>query len=181
MPTVEAQLRMAQQKKLIVKFARPFEPGTFIGFVMDVGPKFFLLAVIKDGFAFEQYSFLRTKDIRNLEVPAKYSDFYKTVRVKRGDKMPPKIKVRLTDAESILRSQAGSLVAIHRERVAPETCHIGIVESGNATYVELLEIGPDAKWQTESNYYRLNQITRIDLPGPYEKALLLAGGEPNPI
>jgi hypothetical protein len=178
MTNIEAQLRMARQKKLIVKFERPFETGTFTGFVMDVGPKFFLLAVLRESLEFEQYSFLRITDVRKLESPAKYSDFYKAVRKKRGDKMPQKIKVQLKDVASILHSQKGSLKTIHCELVDPDVCHIGVVMGGSASRVEMLEIDPAAKWDTKPGYYRLNQITRIDLPGPYEKALLLVSGQP---
>jgi len=68
---------------------------------------------------------------------------------------------------------------IHREQVSPDTCIIGRTTSDNNVHFEFLEIDPDGKWESEPSYYRLNQITRVDLPGPYEKALLLVGGEPN--
>ena len=42
----------------------------------------------------------------------------------------------------------------------------------------MLEIDPSAQWETEPTYYRLKEITRIDLPGPYENALLAVGGYP---
>ena len=82
---------------------------------------------------------------------------------------------------SIIDSLHRSLLTFHCENVSPDTCEIGKVMSANKSYVELLEIDPDAKWETEPSYIRLNQITRIDLPGPYEKALLLVGGEQPPV
>ena len=171
-------LRTAQRKKLIIKFARPFEPGTFTGYVLGVGPKFFLFASLSDGFEFEQYSCLRISDVRQLELPAKQAAFYTAVRKIRNDEMPPKIKVNLTDASSILHSTHHSLLTIYREQIDPGVCSIGKIMSFDKTYLKFLEIDPDAEWDSAPSYYRLNQITRIDLPGPYEKALLLIGGEP---
>jgi hypothetical protein len=182
MPTrkfkIDAQLREAQIKKLIIQFSRPFEEGSFIGYVIEIGAKFFLLAVLDDGLAFKQYSCLRIADIRNLEVPAKRESFYKAVRKIRKDKLPPKIKVDLTNAASILRTLHPSVVTVHRERIGPGTCIIGRITNDNNVDFEILKIDPDAKWDSKPSYYRLNQITQIDLPGPYEKALLLVGGEP---
>jgi hypothetical protein len=171
------QLRQAQIKKSIIQFSRPFEGGTLTGYVLDIGVKFFLLAALDDGFQFEQYSCLRMADIRNLEAPSKRESFYRAARKLRKDKLPSKIKVDLTHSASVLRTLHPSVVTIHRERISPDTCIIGRVTSDNNVYFEILEIDPDAKWDSEPSYYRLNQITRIDLPGPYEKALLLVGGE----
>jgi len=176
---VRSALTAARQKKLIVQFSRPFEPGSITGYVKAVGERFFLLAVLDDSLQFEQYSCLRIADVRNFEAPSKRDAFYKAVRKLRGDKIPPAIKVDLTNACSILRTLHPSVVTIHREQVSPDTCIIGRTTSDNNVHFEFLEIDPDGKWESEPSYYRLNQITRVDLPGPYEKALLLVGGEPN--
>ena len=95
-----------------------------------------------------------------------------------GDTLPPKIKINLADRISILDSVYKSVVTLHREQLDPDTCKIGYILSRSKTVVELLEIDPDATWESEPTYLEINQITRIDLPGPYEHALLLAGGEP---
>ena len=175
---VREQLLAAKQKKWIVQFSRPFEPGTFTGYVIDIGPKFFLLASFDDGFEFEEYTLLRIVDIRRLECPANYTQFYAKVRQLRGDKPPARIKIDLADTLSILDSLHNSLVTLHRELVDPDTCEIGYMLSRGKTVVELLEIDPNAQWESEPTYLQINQLTRIDLPGPYEKALLLAGGKP---
>jgi hypothetical protein len=67
---------------------------------------------------------------------------------------------------------------VHRERVTPDTCIIGKTTSDNGIDFEFLEIDPDAQWNSEPTYYRINQVTKVDLPGPYERALMLVGGEP---
>jgi hypothetical protein len=175
---VRKQLLTAKQKKLIVNFRRPFEPGTFTGYVIGVGPAFFLLASLGEGFEFEQYTCLRIADIRGIECPAEHTLFYTKVRELRRDKFPFKLKVNLADRISILDSLHRSLVTLYREQVDPNACNIGYLLSRSKTVVQLVEINPDAKWESEPSYFPINQITRIDMPGPYERALLSVGGEP---
>lgn len=175
---ISERLIRAQSEKLIVSFSRPFEDGRFTGFAMDVGAKFFVLASFNDAFEFDQFVCLRIKDVRRLQAPAKHAAFYVAARKLRGDKLPRKIGLDLTDATSILRSVNNSIVAIYREELEPESCNIGIGLSDNRKHFEMLEIDPDAKWDETPTYFRLKDITRIDLPGPYERALLAVGGEP---
>ena len=175
---IREQLLTAKHKKLVVKFGRPYEQRNFTGYVLDVGSGFFLLASLGEGLEFEQFTCLKIADIRHLQCPAANARFYTKVRKLRGDKLPAKPKADLTDQVSVLDSLHRSLVTIYREQVNPNACHIGYVLSRSKTVVQLFEIDPDAAWETEPSYYRINQITRIDLPGPYEQALLAVGGEP---
>ncbi len=140
-----ATLHDAMRRKVIVRFVRPFEQGSFTGYVLDIVETFFLLAALNEGFEFEQYSCLRIADVRNLESPAAHEAFYKAVRKKRGDKVPKKIRVDLTNALSILRTLHPSLVTVHRERIAPDTCIIGRTTSDNGIDFEFLEIDPYAQ------------------------------------
>jgi len=175
---VREQLLIAQKKKLIVEFAHSLERGRFFGFVMSIGPEFFALASLDEGFAFENYSCLRVKDVRRLQCPAKYADFYSTARKLRGDKMPRKIALDLSSIGSILASAVPSLLTIHHEKRAPDTCSIGYAISSDEKTLEMIEIAPGAKWESKPSYFRLKDITRIDLPGPYERALISVGGYP---
>ena len=125
------QLLTAKQQRLIVQFSRPFEPGTFAGYVIDVGPAFFLFASLDDGFVFDNYICLRLVDVRRLECPAKHAQFYAKVRKLRGDKFPRKIKVDLADRISILDSVNRSLVTLHRKQVNPDTCKSRSVHTKN--------------------------------------------------
>jgi hypothetical protein len=176
--SLETNLLKAQKERLIVQFARTFEQGTFVGYVLGVGPEFFMLASLNDGFQFENYVCLRMKDVQRLNCPAKYAPFYLAVRKIRGDKMPRNLKLDLTNAATILKSAAPSLVTIHRETRDPNVCKIGFALSSNKTTLEMIEIDPNAQWETDPTYLRFKHITRIDLPGPYERALLSVGGYP---
>jgi hypothetical protein len=175
---VRKLLEVAIKSRTIIQFWRPYDQGSTCGYVQSIGEKFFLLAELGDGAEFLSHTCLCIQDVRKLQAPAKHEAFYKAVRQKRGDKAPLKIKVDLTSSASILRTLHPSVVTIHREKVAHDTCIIGRTMNDNGTDFEFLEIAPGAEWESKPSYFRLKQITRIDLPGPYEKALLLVGGEP---
>lgn len=151
------------------------------GYVLDIGPKFFLLALIgDDGVRFNGFSCVRLADVRNLRVPHKYFEFIESALKKLGERVPNKTRVLLGTLPKLLRSASKQfpLVTIHRERVDPDVCFIGQVEEVSRAVLFIREIGPDAVWETEAETYRLSEITRADFGGGYEEALYLVGGDP---
>ncbi|MCW5625804.1 MAG: hypothetical protein KIT73_13920 [Burkholderiales bacterium] len=48
----------------------------------------------------------------------------------------------------------------------------------NRSQVALLEIGPDAEWESDATAFFLKNITRVNFGGDYESALYLVGGDP---
>jgi hypothetical protein len=177
---VRSQLIWARRRSLFVQFERPFEPGTFEGYVLDIGPQFFLLAVVREDMRFNGFACLRIADVRRLQAPAKYAEFAEAALRKRGQYLAEKPNVDLSNVANLLRSAniGFPLITIHRERVDPDVCHIGRVSGIDRGTVSLLEIGPDAVWDRELCSYRLREITRVDFGGGYEEALDLVGGPP---
>jgi hypothetical protein len=176
-----SQLMRARRDGLFVKFTRPFESGSVEGYVLDIGPHFFLLALVNDEICFNGFQCLRLRDIRNLQVPAKYAAFIEAALKKRGQQKPKKPRVSVSGLPELLLSanEAFPLLTIHRESADPEVCHIGRLVGLRKGRVALLEIGPDATWDAKPEEYSLNQITRIDFGGGYEEALHLVGGTPS--
>lgn len=94
--TRHSQLSLARRSKSLVRFARPFEQRWFTGYLLDVGPKFFLLAVIStEGVRFEGFSCLRMGDVRDMKVPSKYFEFVEAAQKKLGEPIPKKPAVLL--------------------------------------------------------------------------------------
>ena len=145
---------------------------------MDIGPEFFLIALVDELIRFNGFQCLRLQDVRRLHVPAKYSAFLEAALSKRNERIPKRPRVKLDSLQEILQTSghAFPVISIHREKAAPEVCHIGRVAGVNKDHVSLLEIGPDACWEDEATYYRTREITRIDFVGAYEDALTLVGG-----
>jgi hypothetical protein len=180
MATAHSQrLREISRERVFARFSRRFEELPVRGYVLDVGPKFFLLALVSDRIWFDGFECFRISDIRRLK-PDPYATFAETALKKRGEKRAKRPRVRLGSIEEIVLSagRAFPLVAIHREQVDPDVCWIGRVMGVDRGRVSLLEINPDASWDREPKKYRLNEITRVNFGGDYEDALHLVGGEP---
>ncbi|HEV8180776.1 MAG TPA: hypothetical protein VGQ61_00310 [Candidatus Angelobacter sp.] len=172
-------LQRALHARQLVKFTRPFEDGSVNGYVLAIGPEFFLLALVDD-VRFNGFQCLRISDVRGLQAPAKYAAFIEAALKVRGERMPRKPRLKLASLGALLWSanRAFPLVTIHREKVDPDVCHIGRITALKNNRVSLLEIGPDALWDKEISDYSLKEITRVDFGGDYEKALHLVGGAP---
>ena len=172
-------LQLALRTRQLVKFTRPFEPGPVEGYVLAIGPQFFLLALVDD-VRFNGFQCLRISDVRGLQAPAKYAAFVEAALTVRGERMRGRPRLRLDSLEELLWSANRSfpLVTIHREKVDPDICHIGRITALKNNRVSLLEIGPDALWDKEACHYSLKEITRVDFGGDYEEALHLVGGAP---
>jgi hypothetical protein len=61
-----ADLARAWRNKLCVKFYRPFEEGWVYGYLLDIGPQFFLLALINDEMRFNGFQCMRLTDVSRM-------------------------------------------------------------------------------------------------------------------
>jgi hypothetical protein len=173
----KSQLALALRDKLLVRFASALDRGTVNGYVLDIGPQFFLLAMVSDGIRFNGFQCYRLSDVRKLRVPDKYALFHEAVLKKRGERIPKKPHVVVNSLAELLltANRAFPLVTIHREKVDGGACWIGRVVDVGKGRVTLLEIGPGANWRDRLETYRLSEITRVDFGGDYEDALYLIG------
>jgi hypothetical protein len=171
---------MSVNSKVLVQFTRPFDnDASTVGYILDRGPQFFLLALVADELRFNGFSCIRYRDVKKLRVPAKGAAFIvSALRLRNERTLRPKVNVSSTSELLATAGRAFPIVTIHRENVDPDVCHIGRVDTVDKNKVELLEIGPDADWETEPLAYRTREITRVDFGGGYEDALVLVGGPP---
>ena len=89
---------------MLVKFTRPFEAGSVNGYVLGIGPRFFLLALIDDYIRFNGFECFRTSDVRHLEVPHKHVRFAEAALKKRGERMP----MKPAEFEAFLKAETAS-------------------------------------------------------------------------
>ena len=163
----------------LVKFTRRFEPGHVMGYVAGVGKGIALLAYVDQTIRFDGFQVFRSRDLRRLR-PAPTAGFVETALRLRGDQRPALPRLHLDGFGEVIRSAGRHfpLVTIHREGVDSGVCHIGKVVDVDARRVTLLEIQPDATWDTDPESYLLGEITRVDFGGGYEDALFAVGGAP---
>jgi len=138
---VRSQLVQACRQKMFAKFYTPFECGSLEGYILEVGPEFFLLVFVEERMRFNGFCCIRTADVRRLQAPAKYAAFAEAALRKRGEYLSEKPDIDLSDVSNLLRTAnaAFPLVTIHRERIDPDVCHIGRVAKINNSTVFLLE------------------------------------------
>jgi hypothetical protein len=179
MSNVRSQLVDAMHGRLLIRFSRRFENSTIRGYVLDIGPDFFLLALLSDRIWFDGFECFRIRDIRNVK-PDPYLSFAEAALRKRRERRPRKPRISVANLETLLRSSGRlfPLVTIHREQVGPDVCWIGSIVAVASGQVSLLEINPDASWDDTPTKYPLRQITRVNFGGDYENALHLVGGNP---
>lgn len=162
----------------LVRFSRRFEDTTVRGYVLDVGPRFFVLLLLSDGVWFDGFECFRISDVRDFRGEP-HASFAEAVLRKRGERRPRSPRIDLGSLERLLltANRRFPLLTICCERVDPDVCHIGRVVRVDRGQVSLLEIRPGAVWETAPTVYRLRSITRVCFGGDYEDALALVGGE----
>lgn len=173
-------LTAALRRRHLVEFTRPCEQGSVEGYVLKMGPRFILMALVEERARFNGFTCFHRSDVRELRAPHPYGAFVEAALRKRGRRMPRTPRIDLASIGRLLASasRAFPLVTIHREAIDPSVCQIGRVVRIRSGRVALLEISADATWDAEPTEYRLKEITRVDFGGDYEDALHLVGGAP---
>ena len=174
-----SQLNKAARDGRLVKFSRRFEDPNVRGYVLDVGPRFFLLLLLSDRVWFDGFECFRIQDVRALTLDP-HSNFAEAALKKRGERKPRTPRIGLASIEEVLltANRHFPLVTIHCERRDPEICYIGHVIGIEGDHVSLLEIGPGAVWHKTPSKYPLREITRVGFGADYENALAIVGREP---
>lgn len=165
-------------ERSLVRIARRFKDSLIRGHIVAVGPKFFLLTLVSDRLWFDGFECFRVADVLRVQ-PDPYAAFAEAALRQRGERRPRKPRINLDSIETLLRSagRAFPLVTIHREKVAPDVCHIGHVVKVFRGRLSLLQIRPNARWEDHPTEYRLTDITRVNFGGDYEGALHIVGGD----
>ena len=174
-----AELKNALRARRFIRFSSRCEESPTRGYVLDVGPRFFLVALVSDRFWFDGFECFRYVDVSGV-VADPYTQFAEAALRKRGERLPKKPRVSLASTEELLvtAGRAFPLVTISRELIDPDVCSIGKITEVGRDHVSLLEISPGAKWDEQPSRYRLSEITRVNFGGDYETALHLVGGVP---
>lgn len=144
-----SELLKALQGRSLVRFSRRFENNTIGGYVLDVGPRFFLLLLLSDCIWFDGFEGFRISDVREFRLDP-HARFAETALKERGERKPRRPRIDLGSIEKLLitANRHFPLVTIHLERLDPEVCYIGRVVSIERGRVSLLEIQPGAIWDS---------------------------------
>ena len=178
--SIGTKLVAALRRNQIVRFERQFDSSSTVGYVMDVGSQWFILALIDGRIRFDGFQCFRLSDVTKFEISSRMN-FYEYVLKRRNEQRPEKLAVKAKSLEELLTTanKAFPLITIHREKVDPGYCYIGRLMSIKKEVVTLLEVGIDGYWhKCTVGDYALRDITKVSFGGDYEQALFMCGGYP---
>jgi hypothetical protein len=122
------------RRREFIRFSRRFESSKIRGYALEVGPQFFLLALVSDRLWFDGFECFCVKDVKDLR-PDPYAPFCRGRFEKNGEHRPKKPRV------SVARYIANRSI---------RTCAESGVFKQNHLRVTLLEMSPDAVGITPS-------------------------------
>lgn len=176
-----ATLTSALSHHEIVNIARAIPKADELeGFIVALGPDWFLLHLLDDGMFLNGYVALRMRDIREVAVMGGPDSFPARALRHYGDEVRRPEGVDLATTASLLRTigERYPVISIHAEVVEPDACYVGAIVETVPDAVILREISPEATWDEETTRWDVEEITRVDLGGRYEMALTAVGGAP---
>ena len=95
------QLKDALSTRQFVRFSRRFEAGFIRGYILDVGPRFFLMALVSDRLWFDGFECFRFSDVIKM-VPEPNTGFAESALQKRRERLPKKPRVSVASIEELL-------------------------------------------------------------------------------
>lgn len=176
---VRRELESAAGAQAIVRLSRSIRRSdTMEGFVVGLGQRWVLLAVLDPNMYLNGYAALRLKDVSKVKRRGGPNTFVGRVLTRRGHWPPVAVDVNLDSVGDLIASAAelGPLVTLHIEKEAPDVCFIGRPVRLTHRSVRLLEINPEAQWADQPTKWRFADLTRVEFGGKYEEALVLIGG-----
>jgi hypothetical protein len=177
---IRADLNAAAASVALVRILRTIRGADSVdGFVLKIGAEWLLLQNLDPGMFLDGHVSLRVRDIRRVK-PLPSGSFAARALQHYGDRPRMPGRVDLSSTRTLIESSSRRfpLVTIHVERRDPSVCYIGVPVDVNSRTLRLREITPDADWENEPRSYRLADVTRVDIGGRYERALLAVGGRP---
>jgi len=103
-----ANLQKAFSNAIVVRFSTPYESDWTHGYVLDVGPQFFLFAPIDEQMKFDGFECFLHSDIRRLKVPDPYEKFAVAALRKRGQSIKRKPDIDLASLPAYFGQQSKS-------------------------------------------------------------------------
>ena len=169
-----SELERAQADGALVRVRRRKHLEPREGYVLAVGERWLLLADLDPAILLDGFTALRVRDVKTVERPQNAA-FVSAALALRSQWPPaaPPTPIALGDTRALLTSLRGRwpLVTVHPEIDDPDVCFVGEVQRVGRKTLRLREITPRATWE-DPRGLRLSHITRVDVGGRYEQALM---------
>lgn len=180
--TARDALAAAADDLAVVRVGRSIpRADTVEGVVVGIGAEWVLIAVVDPMVVLDGLVAVRLADVTKVRRCGGADSFVGRALRARGQWPPPgdaTLDLDGTRELLITAAAASALVTIHIEEVRTDVCFIGRPVRVGPRVLRLREITPEAEWTDEPSRWRLPDITRVEIGGSYEAALLVVGGSP---
>lgn len=169
-------LESARRRHRLVRVERTIVGADVIdGYVVDLGTTWVLLSVLSNG-ATNGWVAVTISDIGSVQQAAGERFVRRTLEFqRRWPASAPERALALSGHAGALVESAASvfdLVTVYLERLDPLSCVIGRPMSSTRSCLHWQQMTPDASWDEELTHYDVSDITRVDIGGQYESALI---------
>lgn len=171
-------LAAVKDRTLVNLWRDEIDASPVTGFVAGVGSEWCLLVYVNEEITYNGFVAVRLRDVSEVESPHVHHEFITKALELKKLKEPEVPDVDLLGTGPLIMSvgRLFPVVTISREVEDPDTCQVGMPVQVQAGTVSLMEIDANAVWYDDVEFYRLDDITRLDFGGGYEEALVLVGG-----
>ncbi|MBB3158713.1 hypothetical protein FHS07_002409 [Microbacterium proteolyticum] len=173
---VRARLIRGVGEQHIVRVERrPTFADRLDGFVIAVGDEWALMAQTSDGGFFNGYVAFRLSDVKRIS----FDESFETAFARTQPEWPPVVpfEVDLGSTSGVLRGMGrdGALVGIQKDHER-SAIWIGQLDQLRKRKVYLLEVNPDASWDSAALGYTLKAITTVETGTKYLTGLAAIAG-----
>lgn len=175
---VGERLQRAKDELALVRIDRGRDVDSVEGYVVGVGVRWLLLAFLDDAIVLDGHTALRLQDVRRVRFRTNGGMAQQALTL-RGQWPPalPAEPIDLDDDRGLFTSLLTQpFLNVQPENDNPDVCYIGAPEGLGDRSLRLLEITPRGVWGTRTTKYRVQDITRVEIGGRYEQALLSVAG-----
>jgi len=161
-----------------VRIVRHDDVDLVDGYVVAIGARWLLLAVLDGAIVLDGHTALRLEDVRRVTRLSNGDMAQQALALReQWPSAPPVARLELDDARGLLTSlERQPVVTVHPENDDPDTCFVGAPAGLSGRALRLLEVTPRGVWSSRPTKHRVDGITRVDIGGRYEQALLSVAG-----
>ncbi len=148
------------------------------GYVVGLGREWVLLAVLDYTIVLDEHAVLKISDVRRVRRRSRGDMAQRALELRQQwPPAAPQHPIELDDLRSLLTSLVNEpLVTIHQEQDEPDLSFVGAPIEVGTRSLQLLEVTPHGVWNSKPTKHRLDTITRVEVGGRYEQALLSVAG-----